>query len=384
MHNKTYIPYKVTVLSPVHIGSGRRLGKVDTIFSDGKFIVIDIDKLIYLLSNNQKAFGEFENSGFNIKEFLDRYRIKYQDVQKYVVEASSIDRKGDVFECIKTGLGRPLIPGSSIKGAIRTVFLYHLVKEKGIDYIDHKFQGVLAQYSEKKDIDRELDKELTEYFRPSGKNEPNYDLMRVLQVKDAEFELRDIEVKEVKIFDLKISGGYGWWRKKGGKSFIVNVLEEGTSSLIEAIKKGSFSTVGIGIDDFLLSNQQAQKELKFHTKKEYFDDLADMCNRYASEFIVDEIRFFKDCGAKMLEDFCHYIKSQIPDRNKGFLLHLGWGTGWRAKTGNYLDELSSFQEIRNRLSLSKKGFFFPKTRKVIFERGRFYSLPGWVRLERVG
>lgn len=131
--------YKVrlTVVGPVHIGSGREILKTEYIFLDErkKIAVMDMAKLYKLTIDckHGKSFEQFM-SGENritLKKWLDDSKIdskKYLNCAKYVIDSRGVDfsngTKGiNVMEFVKDAYGKPYVPGSSIKGMLRTVLL---------------------------------------------------------------------------------------------------------------------------------------------------------------------------------------------------------------------------------------------------------------------
>lgn len=128
---------KLAVVGPVHIGSGREILKTEYIFIDGRkrIAVMDMAKL-YKLAIDCKQGVRFEQfmGGKNrvpLKKWLDDSNIdskKYLDCAKYIIDSSGVDFsngiKGiNVMEFVKDAYGKPYVPGSSIKGMLRTILL---------------------------------------------------------------------------------------------------------------------------------------------------------------------------------------------------------------------------------------------------------------------
>jgi len=361
--------YKLTILTPVFIGSGQELDGRDTVLHRNTLIIIDINKIIEKISNNNRALNEFEQGVSDIKKFLDKYRIYYEDVKKYSIPALRF--RGRIKEFIKTGLGNPFIPGSSIKGAIRTVFLWHLIKKGNQQEIRNRLEEILEKKPKKQQADDKLDEHIF------GKD-PNYDFMRAMQISDAEFKISDLKVGEVKILDLKNKNSYGWWTRKG----IVDKHYDAFLTFIEALKENYKSKVYIKNDKFLLENNNAKEKLEFNTKSEYFYELASKCNDYAREFIDSEYKFFYECGMNEMIKFYNDLQDQIPKDNNSFILHLGWGGGWKAMTGNWLD-INYLKEFKGRF-ISRFGLGkrvdFPKTRRIVFENNHPSCATGWIKI----
>ena len=122
----------IKVKSPVHIGSGDKYGASEYIKGKGKFNkkIVDTIKRIdvsqYFLSLNDDDKDKFVKNlsvkSFNLKSIdsnLNNFK-KYTAINK----CNELKYNKEIFESIKT-LNQLYIPGSSIKGAIKTAIFYH-------------------------------------------------------------------------------------------------------------------------------------------------------------------------------------------------------------------------------------------------------------------
>lgn len=212
--------YELTCISPVHIGSGETLKKYEYLYDNKKNIVYfpDKNKWISLLQkyNLFEEYLEYVNNpeqltrmnGFTwLKEV---YKINERDIiatasrkamapKNIAVSKGGRNIKGninDIVTAISLGGGGLYIPGSSIKGALRTGFIYHLLgKNRDItDYLEGKIESLLKQYFNRRDIEREtdrLDKEIEKKlfsvlkFDTEKNNSSIKSAMRGLIVSDA-------------------------------------------------------------------------------------------------------------------------------------------------------------------------------------------------------
>lgn len=132
---KNYKVYKMslTTLSPVFIGSGDELNKSMYVYNDNEIMVIDERKLINELLLRKGLYEGFLNecsSGdLNLTDFLKKNLNGYEDIDiyKYKIKSYSDIKTGkklnNINAFIKSSNGKPYIPGSSIKGAIRTAII---------------------------------------------------------------------------------------------------------------------------------------------------------------------------------------------------------------------------------------------------------------------
>ncbi len=125
---------ELTAVGPVFIGSGKEIGKKEYAFSpsEKRIFVMDLSKLSLLLSKNNliSEYGRFMlgDSREDLGSWLERHKVskkdsmqcaKYQvDCQDAVIDTHS---KLSVLEFVKDAYGMPYVPGSSLKGMLRTI-----------------------------------------------------------------------------------------------------------------------------------------------------------------------------------------------------------------------------------------------------------------------
>ena len=149
---KNYKVYKMslTTLSPIFIGSGDTLNKSSYFYSDKEVNVIDEKKLIKLLYTRRGLFetfmSEVSSGNLNLTNFLESNIPTYKelDISKYKLMSHSniITTKGrlktlnEINTFIKSSNDKPYIPGSSIKGAIRTALIASEIRNNKDKYIE--------------------------------------------------------------------------------------------------------------------------------------------------------------------------------------------------------------------------------------------------------
>ena len=144
---KNYKVYKMslTTLSPVFIGSGEELNKSMYVYNDNEIMIIDEKKLIKELLLRKGLYESFLNgcsSGdLNLTNFLEKNLHGYKDIDIYkykITSYSNIKTNGkfnNINTFIKSSNGKPYIPGSSIKGAIRTAIIANEIYHNKEKYI---------------------------------------------------------------------------------------------------------------------------------------------------------------------------------------------------------------------------------------------------------
>jgi CRISPR type III-A-associated RAMP protein Csm5 len=243
-----------------------------------------------------------------------------------VYETKLGERKNQliVFPFLRS-MGKPVIPGSSLKGALRTAILDRLITSSISDreFADTLEARTLGYMGER---------------RPNIPNDP----LKGLRVTDVSLSFDDIVAEQV---DTK--------KKDGGRldDLSMQILQEVTVSRLTG-QDVSFPAE-IRIYEGFLNWQTAP--LKGGIRW-----LAEACNAfYRDRVLAAEERFFS--GVPQVRDAHARLRSAIGAES--FLIRLGWGSG--------MDSVS--------LNLRKQSPRPVKTRKLIDNR-----LPmGWLRIDSV-
>lgn len=394
--------YKLVTLSPIHIGSGEKISPVEYVI-DSKFNRIDMDGLFKDEKFNVNGF--IEDAGFGSFYLGERYS---NIAKKYVLYSLNISkdavdyimsRNSEIQEFIKTG-GKPYIPGSSIKGAIRTAIMWYALKNDeelyfGLEDYVNKIWDRTERKPDKKWAGSKIEKMIF------GKD-PNHDLMRAFHISDTEeMNPNNLKIENVKILSTR-KVGYGY---------------KGFNSIVEALKKKVITNINIKIDDFLMKEKE---KLGFNEKIiNYLHDFGEICNEYAKNLIEYELNFFTKYNDGRINQIIDFYEGLYDEIENGILLRLAWGTGWHGMTvGTEIDE-EIMDELRPIYDLGKivhkecggqvtidrrnKGKFFckkcrrgnidrkdieivkpfPKTRKIVFENNIAKYPLGWIKLEEM-
>lgn len=130
---KTY-QLELKVCGPVFVGSGAEIQKKEYLFLNRKTVgIADINKLYMLVKKKhlEKDFESFmvTNGREDLKHWLDRNRISKEEIENclnYKVNVGDLQmEKGrmQIMSFMRDPYGNPYVPGSSIKGMLRTILL---------------------------------------------------------------------------------------------------------------------------------------------------------------------------------------------------------------------------------------------------------------------
>lgn len=348
--------YKLKTLTPLHIGDGGRLDRLDMVRSGGKIWVIDIDKIIDRPEIDVEKLAKAMERNFNMKQFLDEGQISPESAAKYSIDCSHDPNQ--VITQMKDVFNRPYIPGSSIKGAIRTAVLWWKLKndQELLDQAGDMLQeGLRKQRIKRNQVSKDIEKLVFG-------NDPNHDLFRALQIGDSlPISTDRLEVQEIKVMNLS-QDGYRWKM----------------SLFLENVKRGTESSFDIKLDSFFLKDHVYRK-LGFENPR-FLTKIPRICREFAEDYMEHEIQFYAEHGhgPESVEGFYSRLLELTRNRRL-FLLHLGWGTGWHGMTvASLFPDL--IEDMRAKFSMGRRGFQeFPKTRKLASKDGSQLPL-GWIYL----
>lgn len=309
------------------------------------------------------------------------------------------DKIADFRPMIRNGFGQLYLPGTSIKGAIRTAIAYHLLKhpekygvpqETRVSEIETKLRESMGELKRKaKFIDDKLFMDsLFSDFQLSyqgklarGKTSlPNTDFMRAVQVTDS-----------TPILEPQIV-------KKNGKTLYKNLpvaVEVIVSSRFDNMKakyraslyvemvRNIRTKFTISIDREMLSWFKHNRAMKIPFQN--VDDLLKICQEFAADqweaesFYWEGIKNNPNAAGKNL-DFSN-IRNFYETEKCPFSLRMGWASGMFGTTVNLCLDEGLVEEIRDTCGIAAPNFEAPKSRRsVVAGDGEIRYVPGWVKL----
>lgn len=369
--------YTVDFLSPVHIGSGQKLGGHEFAVLDGQLVRFDVNRLLERLGDNERALESYMQQGVGavVRRWSEGER---QACIRYSIGWTGKEPR-EVLEHIADSFGRLYLPGSSLKGAIRTAIVWGFLYERQAD----KYKVHIGR-------DRRREWAGQPLLQAVLGADPNHDLLRALRVFDSSPLPMPghVAVVGVKVAVAEPNNRLTWLRRKGDH---VPHPQEAFSTWLECLTPAASGKVQVIIeqDAFLLEGQTEQdashsanppQALKFHeARRALLSDWVRRCNAFARHVAEGEVKFGQRFGlttyAQLHEERLH----EMEQSGGTVYLILGWGTGWRTKTVTEAFGEPGIRQVRQLYQLGR-GEPFPKTRKVVFEHGQPMVPLGWVRL----
>jgi len=348
---------KIEALSQVHIGNGVFLQEGNDFLADGNYVyVLNMDKLGTVIGTDQAIIQQWVKaindgaSGAFIKN--QTKGIPYTDISKRRIPCSIAfnQSQNTLKEQLHDGFGKPYIPGSSIKGAIRTAVLSTLAKEE----IGERLKREADQRKWKKIIFG-MEDELLHFDsgdKSKKKDGSSNDLFRFLNTGDAYFE----QGSELVVRQMNLN-----MREKD------SLLDGKKQQAVEVIGKGTISHFRMKVtDDFYHKSSICN-----------FQDLIELINNHTYQLICDEIEFWdkregadytgQDTYLDQLETILDAIDAC---QTNECVLRIGQASGWRFVTGAWLEKIdkSYFKKVIVPLCRPQNERYsqypFPKSRRI--------------------
>ena len=382
--------YQLQVITPVHIGSGETLNQIDGCYANGSWYHIDLDKVLEHPSTNLNALtSEMADRNFRWQRHLQQHDADLSELSAYSLPCPQSPEEVEIREAIKSVGNRPYIPGSTLKGAIRTALLGEMLSKSNLVY-DQSLQQLETTIDRGARGNPRREQPGRRIESLAFGKDPNRDLLRALQVSDTE----PLESDALEI-------GMAWTVTLNRNDQLVQKIEGNREykNFIQQFQSNQRLTFTLKIDELLFRKREKER-LNFNDlQEEALQSIAKICRSETEKYTQDERDFFSHY--KLLEIANCY--DELIDLNNTlsedeFLLQIGWGTGYHAQTVASLfttdDEDSRddlWMDLRERFQLgesrSQRDEYdereFPKTRRVLY-RGRNPIAPlGWIKISPV-
>lgn len=325
------------VLTPLHIGGSddkHLMEGIGYLCRDGMVYVFHPRKMLQAIGDVDQYCNALENGADGINNLLKSRRIPIEAVSmppKPIVGTAS-----EIKTCIKDGLtGRPYVPGSSIKGAIRSVIFANLFAESGMSVKDA--EGIKDEKTGRNVLP---DDHLLGKFQSS--------IMRFIQCADIHFDDVDTIFCNAKIFNLQNQGREGWvggW-KHGSNSTNSNFRAEGFTFAFECIPPGATGRFRLSFDEDLFKKAAKSEirnvEIGHYVKRMFSRDfeytLLDAIMQHTHQHIQREVEFFTHTDYEVAQTEAivgafEGIATQNED--KAPILRMASGSGFHGITGDW-------------------------------------------------
>ena len=357
---------KIETLSSVHVGSGeKKVRGIDFLDDENRVYFLNIDKIGNTLGvvANPKIAIEWSDMTMRgrQKEFFRKKGVDYKKLSRsvfnYVEEFS--DKAPSISMQMRDGRGIAYIPGSSIKGAIRTAIFAQLSKDEiGNAY---KKAKIMASKEPNKTKAKRIEGDCLSSWAKEFFGETSNDTFRFLRVGDAFFEKAKMGV--INTVQIKKD-------KNNPRAAAIDTIKQ----YAEVLLSNNNTCFALTLDDKGLTKAIENKIVSRNIPQfKNVETLFSTINTHTRHLVKSEIEKWDNViDADTMCDFLSGILDQIDECSpKECILRMGNASGKRFITGGILER---FNFDRNAV---------PKTRRIeIVEDGgeEFYDLLGFVKL----
>ncbi|MBE9141968.1 type III-A CRISPR-associated RAMP protein Csm5 [Planktothrix mougeotii] len=416
---EVYETKRIQLKSPIlHIGSEvSKLSPFEYVQTSNQVYLPNSDllaKALYQREKLQEYIRRIENREEITSLLKEAFGENWQNNEQLeaIFPKTGISRKwteekiSDLRPMIRNGFGQRYIPGSSIKGAIRTAIAYYLLKHseryqvpqnKRVSAIELKLRETMGEVRRNSKFadDHILMNELFSNYSLSyqekaircNSQKPNTDFMRAVSVTDTQplLEEKTLNKKgQTVVYNFPVAT----------EVIVSSYFEGGKAKYKSPIYTEMVRTVKteftLSIDFEMLSWFQHCQGMQIPFKN--IDGILKICQEFAQEQWDYEHDYWeeikdnqnaKDNNRQPINLDYSKIRELYELEKCPFSLRVGWGTGMIGTTVNlcFDDELRA--EIRDNCSPNKApGFEAPKSRRVVAGVDREIKFaPGWVKFK---
>jgi CRISPR-associated protein Csm5 len=340
----------IKTITPIHVGSGNELqGNFEYLYfrEEKKVAVIDAEKVLGILGedNISQWVACIDNKQSLLPLIQQRKpNVKAEDVALRIIPMQKGTEK-PIRTHLQTGSGHALLPGTSLKGAMRTaVWAAWIIDNPETVQDTRNLKDFRQNWSD------------ASVSRAVFGSDPNHDIFRLLQVGDAEF-------KQTETYETNVINYYkDHWD-----------LKNEITQFVEAIPAGINTTTRLLYNDLLLK-RVARDYFNRQAAKLEINTLFPLINKHTLRLIDDEISFWGESqgNPEALSDYVEEmerIQSIATDcAQNECVIRLGWGSGFRSMTGDWHGSMDQEEYYRLVKSLRPKhpdDLTYPKTMRFI-------------------
>lgn len=371
--------FAITFLSPVHIGTEEQLDDHDFVDENGRLIRFRVTPLLERMDGKQ--LNDFVDEGLAaVKDWIRRSGLWQQEkIYEATVPRSPNWRREPIRPFIADPLFRPYLPGTEIKGAIRTAVAWWLLRQMN-DEQRQKFRQYVGKGQRNDRIEEQRDRRWAgQWLEQSLLGEdPNYDLLRSLRVQDG----NPVAPNRLKVLPVLVAVrtnlGLRWLqspRRQNQPSQYTNDHTKALANFCECLDESvSGVAVTIASDDFLTEGEiergeskvSVPKELRWEdAKREAVANWQKACNEFAKTIADLELNWWQQVkrassvGAqtvavvKMERFYDDLLKRIQAEGGQAVFINLGWGSGWRMKTVTEIFGDETVQRVVSRYGLDR-------------------------------
>jgi CRISPR-associated protein Csm5 len=378
--------YRLTCLTPTLVGDGHRLSPIDYMVWKGQVSVLDQRRIFRLLSKGPRLDGyltqlkraeklDFASWGGFAQNFADR-RIPFE----HASAAAYWERaRGETLHIptFVSGPGGPYLPGSALKGSLRTGMLF----KRWTNGARPNFERLQGER-----LPRRPGEDAEEQALGAGGSS----FMRAVAAGDS----NPVPVSSLQLYLLRVSTlvrkgadryELGW--KQAPHGSVPGAKPEDSTPLFAEMAAPGTVFEGNWRENAFLAQPEVARLLHWREPVNGARLFA-AANDYAERLLGIQKQYAAWAGLATLDQGLDVIRQWIEHTRAsgtGCVLSLGWGSGLLAKTGWLETEDQAYKAVLRQIPLYARavesGLPFPKTRRIVFLQNLPAALPGWAVLE---
>jgi CRISPR-associated protein Csm5 len=376
--------YRVTCLTPLLVGDGRRLSPIDYMVWKDHVNVLDqwrifrllakgprLDNYLTQLKNAEKL--DFASWGGFAQNFAGR-RIPFENAaySTYWNRAAGDSLHIPTFSA---GASGPYLPGTAIKGALRTGMVF-------ANWRDGMLQDLANRVKTERPPRKPADAIEDQALGPAGTSR-----MRFLSAGDsAPIATSNFKVYLLRTSTLQPRGGaftLGW--KQSPRGTVDGARPDDSTPMFAEMAVPGTAFGGVWDEKKFFLQPEVRRSIRWPenwSRARMFESV----NVYAQGLLALQRQYASWAGMGLLDQNLEELEQKLAQaREKGSCIFpLGWGGGLTMKSA-WLDTTNAdYRQILEQYQIYNRALAtnlpFPKTRKIVFMGNRPATLPGWVEL----
>jgi CRISPR-associated protein Csm5 len=377
--------YRLTCLTPLLVGDGRKLSPIDYMVWKDQVNVLDQWRIFRLLAKGPRLDGylaqlkrsdklDFASWGGFAQNFAGR-RIPFESpaYSAYWNRASGESLHIPTFAA---GASGPYLPGTAIKGALRTGMVFANWKSGMLSDVAARMQGERAP------------RRLAEGPEEQALGNAGTNRMRLIGVADSS----PVGYAQFKVYLLRVSTlqpransfALGW--KQSPRGAVDGARPEDSTPVFAEMAAPGSSFEGDWQEKTFFTQPEVRRAIRW---QESFDrgQIFEAANEYAGRLLALHKQYASWTGLGLLARQLDELEQRLSEaRSAGqCLLSIGWGGGLLGKSAWLDTNDPAYRQILQQIPIYGRAFSpnlpFPKTRRIVFMNNQPASLPGWALLE---
>jgi len=377
--------YRLTCLTPLLAGDGRKLSPIDYMVWKDQVNVLDQWRIFRLLAKGPRLDGylaqlkradklDFASWGGFAQNFAGR-RIPFES-PAYSAFWNRASGESLHIPTFAMGASGPYLPGTAIKGALRTG-MAHAHWKAGV------WNDLAARMQGERPPRRPAEGPEEQALGNAGMSR-----MRLINVADSQpVTHAGFKVYLLRVATLQARGGsYGLGWKQSPRGTVDGARPDESTPVFAEMAPPGFSFSGDWSEKTFFTEPEIRKAVHW---PESFDraSIFEAANNYAARLLAAHKQYAVWTGLNLLARQIDDLEQRLAAAREArqCLLSLGWGGGLLSKSA-WLDTgdpayRQVLQQVPPYARAAASNLPFPKTRRIVFLNNQPASLAGWALLE---